>query len=224
LKPKPGCQVNAHISSAKTLAQVVEYGYFAPEVFVLLTDQPSRNLIKLVLLDTYFPQKKSAYLRSKQTGEGFVNQLNDYILNEPETEYKSVRVITEDEQFVRGGLFKKMVPKIYNNTCCITGMQVESTYGHTFIDACHIVPFSLSHNDTISNGIALCPNLHRAFDRGLITIDGGFRVKVSGAVIENTEHPYNLKQFNGMTIRLPGDQRYYPDPANLIWHSGNVFK
>lgn len=224
LKPKSGCQINAHISSAKTLAQVVEYGYFAPEVFILLADTLSRNLIKIVLLDTYFPGKKVAYLRSKQTGEGYINDLTGYILNEPEVEYKTVQVITEDEQFVRGGLFKKMVPKMYSNSCCITGMHVESVYGHTFIDACHIVPFSLTHNDTISNGIALCPNLHRAFDRGLITIDSNYRVKVSAGVIENAGHPYSLKQYNGMAIRLPADRRYFPNQANLEWHGGNVFK
>ncbi len=224
LKAKPGCPVNAHISSAKTLAQVVDYGHFAPEVFLLFMDPLSLTLIKTVLLDTYFPDKKAAYLRSKQTGEGYINDLKGYILSEPEVEYKHVQVITEDEQFVRGGLFKKMVPKMYNNSCCITGMHVESTYGHTFIDACHIVPFSLTHNDTIKNGIALCPNLHRAFDRGLITIDTAYRVKVSAGVIENAGHPYSLKQFNGLPINLPADRRYYPDPANLEWHGGNVFK
>jgi putative restriction endonuclease len=224
LKPKPGCQINAHISSAKTLAQVVDYGYFAPEVVLLLANPQSRDLIKTVLLDTYFPKKKAAYLRSKQTGQGYINDLKDYILNEPEIKYKTVQIITEDEQFVRGGLFKKIVPKMYNNSCCITGMHLESVYGHTFIDACHIVPFSLTHNDTINNGIALCPNLHRAFDRGLITIDGDYCVKVSAGIIENAVHPYNLKQFNGMAIHLPSDCRYYPNPANLEWHLENIFK
>ncbi len=224
LKPKPGCQINAHISSAKTLAQVVDYGYFAPEVFLLLTDTLSRNSIKTILLDTYFPQKKVAYLRSKQTGEGYVNDLKDFILNEPEVKYKTVQVITEDEQFVRGGLFKKVVPMMYNNTCCITGMHVLSTYGHTFIDACHIVPFSLTHNDTITNGIALCPNLHRAFDRGLITIDDDYRVRASAGIIEDAGHIYSLKKYNGMAIQLPSDKRYYPDAANFQWHRGNMFK
>ena len=70
----------------------------------------------------------------------------------------------------------------------------------------------------------MCPNLHRAFDRGLITIDTAYRVKVSAGVIENAGHPYNLRQLNGMAIHLPADRRYYPDPANLEWHGGNVFK
>ena len=43
-------------------------------------------------------------------------------------------------------------------------------------------------------------------------------------IFENAGHPYSLKQFNCMAIRLPADRRYYPDPVNLEWHGGNVFK
>lgn len=28
------------------------------------------------------------------------------------------------------------------------------------VDACHIVPFAISKDDTINNGISLSPNLH----------------------------------------------------------------
>lgn len=41
------------------------------------------------------------------------------------------------------------------------------------------------YNDTITNGIALCPNLHRAFDRGLIAIDDNFKVLVSQSFRED---------------------------------------
>jgi len=85
-------------------------------------------------------------------------------------------------------------------------------------------PFSVSHNDKISNGLALCPNLHRAFDRGLLTINAHYRVQVSPGVIENPGHPYSLKQFNGLTISLPAEGRYHPDPANLEWHGREVFR
>lgn len=33
-------------------------------------------------------------------------------------------------------------------------------------------------DDTIGNGLSLCPNLHHAFDRGLIAIDDEYRVLV----------------------------------------------
>ncbi|CAN5352116.1 HNH endonuclease [soil metagenome] len=224
LQPKPGCQINAYIRSVNTLAKALDYGYFDIGIYLLLTDAASRSLIKNVLLQTYFPQSQAAYLQAKQTGKGYINDIQSYLLNEPEVQYKTLKIETEDEVFIRGGLFKKLVPKVYGNTCCITGMRLESSFGHSFIDACHIVPFSVSHDDKVNNGLALCPNLHRAFDRGLISIDTQYRVAVSGHIIEHAIHPYNLKQLNGQPITLPGSQKHYPEQANLEWHKGNIFK
>lgn len=87
LQPKPGCSINAHIKSVKTLSQVLDYGYFSPDVFLLLNDPLNRSLVKNALLDAYFPYTKTAYLQSKQTDEGYINDLQQYILNEPEAEY-----------------------------------------------------------------------------------------------------------------------------------------
>jgi putative restriction endonuclease len=224
LQTNPGCDIKGPVKSVNTLARVLDYGYFSPDVFHLLNDPLSRTLIKNALLDTYFPRTKASYLQSKQTGQGYIADLRQYVLNEPEAQYKTVRVVTELEKFVRGGMFQKNVAQEYKSTCCITGMRLQSAYGHTFIDACHIVPFSVSHNDKISNGIALCPNLHRAFDRGLLTINAHYRVQVSAGVIENPGHPYSLKQFNSLAISLPADSRYHPDPVNLEWHGREVFR
>jgi hypothetical protein len=166
------------------LAATVAYDFFSAELFLLLTDPFSRNLIKETLLQTYFPHTRQNLTGAKKEG-GYIHQLEHYILNEPETEYRRIKIETEEDVFVRGGLFKKLVPKAYATTCSFTGMQLTSTYGHHFIDACHIVPFSLTHDDKISNGIALCPNMHRAFDRGLLSIDENYRLLVSPGVIED---------------------------------------
>jgi putative restriction endonuclease len=66
-------------------------------------------------------------------------------------------ISNEDEElFLRGGMFRREVPKIYNNKCCISDMRIDAIVNVSMIDACHIVPFSSSYNDTITNGIALC--------------------------------------------------------------------
>ena len=224
LQAKPGCQINSYIGSVNTLARVLDYGFFAEDVFMLLMDASSRRMINTILLDTYFSDTKARFINSKEKGIGYIHDLESYVLNEPEAKYKTLQLETEEDIFVRGGLFKKLVPKVYGNTCCITGMRLESSFGHCFIDACHIVPFSVSHNDKVNNGIALCPNLHRAFDRGLIGIDSAYRILVSAYVIEDKDHPYSLKQLNGKSINLPLNRLYYPEPENLDWHRINVFK
>lgn len=224
LQPKFGCQINAHIKSVSRLAEALDFGYFSEDFYLLLTAPVSRNIIKTVLLDTYFPATKNNFIASKAKGEGYIHDLKDYILNEPEAQYKHIKIETEEDIFVRGGLFKKLVPKVYDSTCCFSGMHLESIYGHSYIDACHIVPFSLTHDDKVNNGIALCPNLHRAFDRGLLSIDQEYHILVSSQITESEDHPYSLKKLKGRKMRLPFGSRHYPSLKNLAWHRENWFK
>jgi putative restriction endonuclease len=221
---KPGCQINAHIKSVNTLIQVLEYGHFDPELFQLLVEPTARQSILLALLSTYFPETQQMYFNNKRSGKGYYHDLQEYVLNEPEAQYKTVRVETEEDVFVRGGLFKKLIPKVYNNTCCITGMRLESTFGHNFIDACHITPFCVTHDDKVSNGLALCPNLHRAFDRGLITVDSNYFVVTSKHISEDIIHTYSLNQLKGKKLILPTIQQYRPALENLEWHRDQIFK
>jgi putative restriction endonuclease len=86
------------------------------------------------------------------------------------------------------------------------------------IDACHIIPFSESYNDTITNGIALSPSIHRAFDRMLITINADYIIRVSPTVTE-TESPFSLQQFDGKQILLPEKSEYHPSIESLSWHN-----
>lgn len=224
LQPNAGCQINAHIKSVNTLQAVCAYGYFATELFLLLTDAQHRSILLQTLLDTYFPQQKAGFLQAKNKGEGYLHEQVNYILNGPEVKYEHISSHTEEDVFVRNGLFKKLVPKVYQNQCSFTGMKMSSTFNYNFIDACHIVPFALTQNDSVTNGIALCPNMHRAFDRGLLSIDENYRILVSNHLTEDTTHPYALTQLKGKKIILPKEQNHYPTQEALAWHRGDVFK
>ncbi|MEM8894354.1 MAG: HNH endonuclease, partial [Bacteroidota bacterium] len=97
-----------------------------------------------------------------------------------------------------------------------------SVYNISMIDACHIIPFSESYDDTVSNGIALCPNLHRAFDRGLIAITPEYVVRVSDQFLESGD--YSIKSYAGRKISLPLNKSFWPRKENLDWHIENTFK
>ncbi|WP_425568858.1 HNH endonuclease [Pedobacter jeongneungensis] len=86
------------------------------------------------------------------------------------------------------------------------------------------MPFSQTHDDKVTNGIALCPNLHRAFDRGLVSITNDYTILVSKHLIENTNHPYALNRLNGRRILLPNKSTQYPEIAAIEWHRQNIFK
>lgn len=223
LHAKPGCQINSYVKSINTLVQVLDYGSLAEDLFILLTDSINNQLILDALLTTYFPSSKSIFLKAKQEGSGYFHELEEYILNEPEVKLRKIKVETEDEFFVRGALFKRSITRLYQSTCAFTGMRLTSTYGHSFIDACHIVPFSVSLNDKVSNGIALCPNMHRAFDRGLISISGEYKLMISSHVYEDEEHEYSLNRLRNKLIKLPQTNQYWPSQESLEWHRKHVF-
>ena len=102
-------------------------------------------------------------------------------------------------------------------------MQITTAYNIQMVDACHIRPFAESHDDTIQNGIPLCPNLHRAFDRGLLTINSNYQVIASPHFSEG-DSSYALRQYEGITILLPQNNPDFPAIENLAWHQQYIFK
>jgi putative restriction endonuclease len=124
----------------------------------------------------------------------------------------------QEEIFIRGGLFKREIPKIYNHTCAVSGLRISAVANVSMVDACHIVPFSEGYDDTLTNGIALCPNLHRAFDRGLISISDDYKILVNRNFVENQKSAFNLTQFAEKQIFLPYAEELYPDLGNIAVH------
>ncbi len=226
---KPGCELprtsSNSINSFGALDASVEYAEIDERLFLLLSDPVSREVLRQELKSRYFPD--TGKVAQPYT---LIEDLQRQMLNDdPETYRKRIEEIeksnpeneAEEELLVRSALFKREIPRIYNYQCAVSGMRViTSTNSPTsaqMVDACHIKPFADFKDDTIGNGLSLSPNLHRAFDRGLITINDDFVVRVSPAVIE-TDSPYSLRQFEGKQICLPEDPKHYPLVQNLVWH------
>lgn len=205
---KSGKQQKTHIKSIFTLEEEVSHAELDEELFLLLTDPQSRKTLLLTLLDTWFPGRKSHYLNQKDNGNDWNLQVEKNILNEAPAAYN----LPEDDDlaFIRSAKFQQVVLRVYNYTCCISGMRVLPIANHSMIDACHIIPFRESGDNSITNGIALCPNLHRAFDRHLIAINQNYRVEVNQNFDELEDHPYGLRRFHGRKILLPTEEKYWP--------------
>lgn len=232
LIPKSGFDdVNALGSLVKSFSNLnaaIECAVLQEELFALMIDPKFNQFLTQFLLDTYFPETKSNFFQEATGQLKIFSEIESKILNEPSEAYRIelkqlIEQKNEEEIFLRGSLFKREIPKIYDNTCCISGMKISSTVNVSMIDACHIVPFSVSYDDTITNGIALCPNLHRAFDRGLIAIDADYKVIVSEVFIED-ETSYGIRVFEGKKINLPKQTGYYPLKENFEWHLNHTFK
>lgn len=228
LIPNEGCELwvksKSSMRSFSNLTTAVKYAQIDDELLAILKTKKDSNVLQFVLLDKYFQNTKG---NINSSSNNYIKDIENQITKEPVEEYKK-RLLSikenldndafQEEIYVRSNVFKKEVPKKYNNTCCISGMRIDSIDNISMIDACHIVPFSESYNDTITNGIALCPNLHRAFDRGILSIDDNYKVLLKSNFIEPNRSSYNLKQFEGIKILLPENPLYYPSKDSLSYH------
>lgn len=225
LKEYAGIWINSKgsVSSFSSLTNAINYAQIDEELALLLCDEVNSQFLLAFILDNYFVGTKHNLTSLRNN---YLLEIENQILTEPITVYQK-RMVTlmeitdkgdfQEEIFLRGAVFKREVPKIYNYTCCISGLRVDTIQTVSMVDGCHIIPFAESYNDTISNGIALCPNLHRSFDRGLISIDENYRVVIKNDFRE-TETPYGLRQFEGQQILLPENENYYPSLESLRHH------
>jgi putative restriction endonuclease len=197
------------------LRDVIAYASLDAALWDLLMQPVAREEIRQALLVRYFPLTRH-YFRPR-AGQEKLDDLGRQMLEEPAAVYRrAVEVADEAEVLVRSAVFGREVLRAYQLTCAVSGLQLLSTTGAApLLDACHIVPWSVSHDDTISNGLALCPNLHRAFDRHLFWVDADYRVRVAEGFGELGGHDYGVQRFNGQQLRLLKVRAWWPLVENL---------
>mgnify|MGYP001392573198 CR=1 FL=1 len=228
LIPNPGCEqwieAKGSMRSITNLTTAVNVALIHEDLENLLLVPESRDILKLALLEKFFKQSLKNYKPEKDWLEASLlyEDSEVYQKNIAELKHKIKKESFQEEIYLRSSLFKREIPKIYYNTCAISGLRIDALAKISMVDACHIIPFAKAYDDTITNGIALCPNLHRAFDRGLITIDDNYRVLITRNLHEASSE-YTISQFENKQINLPDNQKHYPSLQALAWHRKEIF-
>lgn len=217
------------IKSFQALIQTVSYATIDKDLFFYLNHSVEREILRSSIIKKYF----SYVLPVGISDTSYLDTIAEQILRDSAVQYKkTIKRLQEEnneenfeeEVYLRNNVFKQKIPQIYDYTCSITGLKIQSSYRYSLIDACHIIPFHLEHDDTIGNGIALCPNLHRAFDNGLITINTDYRVIVSKKFVENNTSTHSIRQFDSKELILPKNKLFHPRKEVLQWHNENIFE
>jgi putative restriction endonuclease len=92
------------------------------------------------------------------------------------------------------------------------GLRISAVANVSMVDVCRIVPFSEGYDDTLTNGIALCPNLYRAFNKGLISVSDDYAIFINKNFVEN-------KNWRVIFHSLQENKSFYRMRRNciLIW-------
>lgn len=212
-----------HFKSIRKLRETIVGATLSDDFYYALSRRNTREKIKAALIKAYFPYYSFPVI---ETGPKYSDEIKEHILcNDaesypgimtPQTQEETIETL-EEEAVIRRYIFKKAVLEIYDNRCAISGLKIESSEHITLVDACHIVPFAQTFDDTIRNGIAFSPTIHRAFDNGLIAISDKYRIlihpKLKGTII-----PSPFKRFENKIIRLPEQKEFYPSLHRLAEH------
>lgn len=119
---------------------------------------------------------------------------------------------------VNQSFFRRRVLSAYNFQCCVTGLAVAD-----LLVASHVVPWAEDAANRLNPRNGLCLNaLHdRVFDRGLMWIDPGFKIRLSSklrkATLSSKPAVDWLMSFDGKPLLLP--KFFQPDPALLKKHA-----
>lgn len=127
------------------------------------------------------------------------------------------RVITEVSRYSRAASFRQQVLNAYDNRCAVTRTQLR------LVDAAHILPVTEEGSiDHVTNGVALSPTIHRAFDNGLIFLDETYNMRLNqhkfrGLRSDNLISGIDqLRTLLNSRIHLPADSNQWPNRQYII--------
>jgi putative restriction endonuclease len=141
-------------------------------------------------------------------------------------EEEEIKLGKNKEQLVKvrvnQSFFRSTILASYNNTCCITGINLPE-----LLVAGHIKPWSIDEKNRLNprNGIAINSLHDKAFEYGLFTITPDYKILVSPYLLKQKKSisiEENFIKLNGNSIILPS--KFLPDIEFLKYHNDIKFK
>ncbi len=185
------------------------FARFTDGMEVLVADPACRLEMREALISRYFPWaaehlSDAVGIDSQQSTESFAETPAEY---------------------GRSKAFSLKIREIYDHQCAACGLRIRvpTEQDISFIDAAHLIPFVVSHNDHPTNGLALCKNHHWAMDRSLIAPCPDLRWKASPILDERRSNgEKELIALSGKPLLIPKDRAFHPDSEGLKWRHGRL--
>lgn len=218
-------EIADRITGISRLREVVAYVSLDDDFFVLLTGTGNREIIRQTLICVYLLEFKGGI-------EGLIaegKQITEYeqaLISEVEHPFSPQRLTesTLEETSIRSAGFRQAIMGLYDYTCAICELRIVTMDGESATDAAHIIPFRISKNDDVRNGISLCKLHHWVFDKGLISLSTTYQILVSPLMSDRRPTEWMLTELEGKSILLPEGDRLHPAQDALAWHREEVLR
>ncbi len=185
-------------------------GRFDAPLWDLMRNPASRSQLRDALVARYFPDERQ-HIHS--------------LLAAPQP--PSDLQLNEEFEQARDCAFRRTILEVYDHTCAACGLRVRLGDGFSLVEAAHLVPFNVTQDDNPNNGLALCPNHHRAMDRFLIAPcpDPKHRAgvwRIGLALDSRIEGQRALVSLDGQRVLAPTEEKFLPAIESLRWREQHL--
>ena len=213
------------ITAVSRLREVIAYASLDDALFVLLTDTDDREIIRQTLIYVYLLDFKGG-IKDLIAEEQQITEYEQSLISEVEYPFlpqKPTAPIPEESP-IRSAGFRQAIMGLYDYTCAVCRLRIVTMDGESATDAAHIIPFRISKNDDVRNGISLCKLHHWSFDKGLISLNETYQVLVSPLMSDRRPTEWMLTELQDKSILLPEQDQLYPAQDALAWHRKKVLR
>lgn len=195
----------------------IQYAFLANYAWSVVIDPEQRSLLRQFIVQDFFSMEEQIKLWQAANLQGEIAKAEKIMENG--TQYT---VMVTD--FVRNSAFRRLILYAYDNRCSMCGLRITTPSGQSPIDAAHLIPWSETHDDSPTNGMALCKLHHWALDADMISPTPDLRWAVSPLLDPRRDSEHELTRFEGAPILLPREERYYPRSEAISWRRKMLFR
>ncbi len=174
----------------------------------LLTDRALTQQAVQLLLEDHFPESLH---------EDIVAAVG---LNLPETDH----VMEQQTKYVttrrRDPKFREKILRAYEYRCAASGFRAALGGTYFGCEAAHVQWHAQNGPDTVENGMALEPTLHKLFDAGAWSLTDDRRILVSADFTGTDETVERVRNLHGQPLRSPQLGEPLIAIEFIRWHRG----
>jgi len=146
----------------------------------------------------------------------------------PEEEQAAADVPSSSLRKPRDPKFSIQVLRAYEHRCAVTGFRAALGGRYFGCEAAHVQWHAYGGPDSLENGIALEPTIHKLFDAGAWTLSDERQILVSSELTGTDEAVSRVRALHGAELRPPLTGEPEVSTAFIRWHRepdlGAVFR
>lgn len=180
-------------------------------------------------LDQAFVEEAVAILLNEHFPESLHSDILAAVgLDEPLESSKGAPIIVSHRHRRRDPHFRQDVLRAYEHRCAATGFRVALGGSYFGCEAAHVRWHACDGPDSLENGFAVEPTLHKLFDAGAWTLTDDRRILVSAELTGTDDTVERMRGLHGAPLRTPLPGEAQISVEYIRWHrereQGGVFR